>query len=565
MDKALNQIFESALVALNIPHEKNFKFVQVSNRPDLCDYQSNIAFGLAKDLKKSPTEIAQTICDGLKKNTDKFTDVSVAGNGFINMRLSGGFLANCANELLQNPDACINRTASPKTVIFDYGGYNIGKELHLGHMRSTIIPESIARIYRAKGDKVISDVHIGDWGKPMGLIITEIRERGLADTGVKLSDLQDIYPTASTRAKEDSDYNDRALQATYDLQMGDADATKIWKQFTDLSIESAKKIATTLGANFDLWNGEACVNEITRELVDDLKQDGRAILDKGAYIIPLTPKDTNGKKLPPVIIEKTNGGIMYASTDLGTIADRVATYNPDEILYFTDDRQSMYFEQVFAASYKTKIADKNKLSLQHFPFGTVCGDDGKPLKSRDGSAVKLSDIVNSAIEKGIAKLADKNFTDDEKKSIGSSIGISCLKFADLMNDMSQNYIFNLDKATASEGKTAAYILYGIVRINSILNKAKNKNSFGKKIEPATNEFEKKLQLELVKISSVIDLAYNLKKPHILCEYLFELTQAFNAFYANTEILNSHENIAILTKQIMELVCNLIGLEPVEKM
>ncbi|MDR2933936.1 MAG: arginine--tRNA ligase [Rickettsiales bacterium] len=565
MEKQLNKIFEDALIALKIQHKKDSKFISISNRPDLCDYQSNIAFGLAKELQKSPTEIAQTICNELKKNSFEFSDVSVAGNGFINMKLSDDFLASFVNELLQNSDTRVNKNAIPKTVIMDFGGYNIGKELHLGHLRSTIIAESVARIYRIKGDHVISDVHLGDWGKPMGLIITEIRERGLTNSGVELSDLQTIYPTASERAKNDSEYNNRALQATYDLQTGDADATKIWKQFTTLSIESAKKIATILGANFDVWYGESNADKTTKKMVDDLKKNGDAILDNGAYIIPLTPDDTNGKKLPPVIIEKTNGGIMYASTDMGTIIDRISEWKPDEILYFTDDRQSLHFEQVFAAVYKTKIADKNKLSLQHLPFGTVCGEDGKPLKSRDGDAVKLSDAINAAIEKGIAKMSEKNFNDDEKKSIGTSIGISCLKFADLMNDRTQNYIFNLDKATASEGKTAAYILYSIVRINSILNKSENKNFATQKITTASTLAERKLQLELIKISSIIDAAYTTKKPHILCEYLFELAQIFNTFYAHTEIINSHENIATLTKQIMELTCHLIGITPVEKM
>ena len=564
MESLLNNILEKTLNSLNYPYSKNNRLVQLSNRPDLCDYQSNIAYSLAKTFGKNPRDVAQIICNELSKN-ENFKDVSVAGNGFINIKLSDGFISEYINNLLKKPELRINKNKKQKMVVIDFGGYNIGKDLHIGHIRSTIIGETVARICRAKGDKVISDVHLGDWGKPMGLIITEIRERGLSKTGVTLDDLSTIYPTASEKAKKDPIYNERALQATYELQNGDAEATRIWRQFTDLSIHKAKELAESLGANFDVWYGESTVDKITRALVEKWKKDNTAILDNGAYIIPLTEKDTGGKKLPPVIIEKTNGGLMYASTDLGTIADRMDKWNPDEILYFTDNRQIMHFEQVFATAYKTKLVDKNKTVLKHFPFGTICGEDGKPLKSRDGGNVKLSDVTEEAIEKGIAKLKDKDFTEEEKKEIGKSVGLSCLKFADLMNDLTQSYVFNLDKATASEGKTAAYILYSIVRINSILNKSDSKNYANNKINIAKTDTEKKLQLQLIRISDVIDQAYLTKKPHILCEYLFELAQSFNAFYANNEILNKHENIAQLTKEIMESLCNLLGLFTVEKM
>lgn len=563
MEALLNKILKNTLETLNIVYDKSIKLVHISDRPDLCDYQSNIVFNLAKEIGKNPKQIGQLICDELKKNNN-FQDVFVAGSGFINIKLSDSFVANYVNDLFYHPELRINKTNKPKTVIIDFGGYNIGKDLHIGHIRSTILGETVARIYRAKGDKVISDVHLGDWGKPMGLIITEIRDRGLAESGVSLEDLSTIYPTASEKAKNDSKYNERALQATYDLQNGDADATRIWRQFTDLSIAKAKTLAESLGANFDIWHGESTADKSAKEIVAKWKKDGTAVLDNGAYIIPLTLEDTGGKKLPPVIVEKTNGGLMYASTDFGTLINRVKTWNPDEILYFVDNRQIMYFEQIFATAYKTGIVDKNKTLLKHFPFGTICGSDGKPLKSRDGGTVKLSDVTSEAIQKSIEKLSNRDFTDKEKIEIGKSVGIACLKFADLMNDLTQNYIFNLDKATASEGKTAAYILYSIVRINSILNKS-NKDNLKQNIVTASTDTEKQLQLQLIKISDIIDQAYITKKPHILCEYLFELAQRFNAFYASNEILNCHENIALLTKEIMELLCNLLGLPIVEKM
>jgi len=563
MEAILNNILELVLNTLNIKYEKNTKLVQISNRKDLCDYQSNIAFSIAKQIGNTPKDVAKTICDELTKD-NRFSDVSVAGAGFINIKLSENFIAEYVNNLFIHPELRINKTENPKTVIIDFGGYNIGKDLHIGHIRSTILGETVARIYRAKGDKVISDVHLGDWGKPMGLIITEIRERGLAESGVTLENLSTIYPAASEKAKKDPEFNERALQATNDLQNGDPDATRIWRQFTDLSISKAKELVNILNAHFDVWYGESTADKAAKEIVAKWKSDGTAVLDNGAYIITLSPDDANGKKLPPVIIEKTNGGLMYASTDFGTLINRVDTWNPDEILYFTDNRQIMYFDQIFAAAYKTGIVDKNKTLLKHFPFGPICGSDGKPLKSRDGGSVKLSDVTDEAIEKGIKKLENKNFTDEEKNKIGSSVGIACLKFADLMNDLTQSYIFNLDKATASEGKTAAYILYAIVRINSILNKS-SKENLKNKIAIAKTDTEKKLQLQLARISDVIDQTYLTKKPHILCEYLFELAQIFNTFYASNEILNKNENIALLTKEIMELVCNLLGLPIVEKM
>lgn len=566
MENQLNEIIKSVFKKLKINTDQNGKYIRISDRPDLCDYQSNIAFSLAKEKKESPIKIAEEIKEELSKDKDTFSEVSVAGNGFINLKLSDKFLSETTNNLLHNKESRINKNKKSKTIIVDYGGYNIGKQLHMGHLRPTIIGESIVRICKIKGDKTIGDVHLGDWGKPMGLIIEEIRDRGLDKTGVKLEDLNEIYPTASNKAKENEDFNKRALKATDDLQNGEEEATKIWKQFTSLSIEHTKKIIEVLDARFDLWEGEASADKITRETIEKLKKSGEIILDNGAYIIELPPEYTDGKKLPPIIMEKTSGGLMYASTDIGTIVDRMNKFNPDEILYVVDDRQSLHFEQVFAAVRKTKLV-KPETHLEHLKFGTICGEDGKPLKSRDGTAITLNEAINEAISKGIEKLKDRNISEKDKKEIGTIIGVSSLKFADLMNDRTQNYIFNMEKAVASEGKTGAYILYSIVRINSILqkNNIKEENLEKKEIQIPESKYERDLQLSLVKLPDIIDRAYDLKKPHIICEYLFEIAQKFNSFYANETISGSKEPISLLTKQIMELLCYLLGMKTVKEM
>lgn len=596
---------------------RNIATFQVSNRPDMGDFQSNCAMPLGKILNKSPREIAENIVLELKKS-DIFMDISVAGSGFINASLADKFILDYVNKTksdlpfdeiqtsakfanigditatdeIKNHKTWENqekqeekkgekKNSKKKTVIIDFGGFNIAKEPHVGHLRSTVIGESLRRIYIFCGDRVISDMHQGDWGLNMGLVICgiEVKYPNLAcfqkdfdgddvdDLNLTASDLTEIYRYANARAKEDTDFMEKVHKATKLLQDGYKPYGVLWKYFTSISIAVLNELAVnTLGAHFDLWNGESHVNELMRLMIRNLSQMGVLKQSEGAKIIEFSEEE----KLPPLIMEKSDGALMYASSDMATILDRIQTYNADLLLYVVDGRQSLHFKQVFAACKKINLLNE-KHRAEHCPFGTVNGKDGKPLKTRDGEFIKLGDMIEEVIDK-IREKSEKNGAMDENNI--KKIALACIKFADLINYRESDYIFDFNQFTTYEGKTGAYLLYAIVRINAILaNCGDLEPNFKLKIEEFHLKEERDILLELVKFGTVIRNAYDKKAPNFIADYAYGLAKKFSSFYAVAPISGEPSNsykmskISLISaiKRHLEMSLWLLGIDTVDRM
>lgn len=564
----LEKIFDS------LEYDRKFANFQYSDRPDISDFQANCAMPLSKILHKTPREIAEKIAEKLKEK-DIFKKVSVDGPGFINISLSEQFLLNIVNETICDKNfGCVVNNYE-KTVIIDFGGYNIAKEPHVGHLRSTVIGESIRRIYEFCGDRVISDVHQGDWGLNMGMVICGIevkypnlacfkenfRNETIDDLAITTEDLTEIYRYANARIKDDKEFEEEVHRATKMLQDGYKPYRTLWKYFTEISIADLKELAVdVLGAHFDMWNGESHVHELIRLMLRNLIQSGIVITSEGAKIIDLTDIDNS---LPPLIMEKSDGAVMYASSDMATILDRIQKHNADLILYVVDARQSLHFKQVFSACEKINLLNE-KHRAEHCPFGTVNGSDGKPLKTRSGEIIRLRDLINETIAK-IEKKSQNSDRDTVKK-----IAVACIKFADLINHRESNYVFDFDQFTNYEGKTGAYILYSVVRINSILS---NQEKFDYKITEIKTKEERDLIMELTKFSNTVMSSYNKKAPNFIAEYVYNLARKFSTFYANCSINNetlesykkSKISLIFITKQYVEKCLYLLGIDPVIKM
>ena len=556
-----------------LDYDKNFAIFQYSDRPDLSDFQTNCAMSLCKILKKSPIEIANNIKNELEK-IDFIEKVTVDGPGFINVTIKNDIIFNYINKTINN-DNCGLKNFSNKTVIIDFGGYNIAKEAHVGHLRSTVIGESIRRIYKFCGDKVISDVHQGDWGLQMGMVIEGIRLKypeaecfkenfdkdEITDLNLTSSELTEIYRTSSNKSKEDVEYNKKVHETTTKLQNGYKPYTILWKYFTNISINDLKKIVEdVLNAHFDLWNGESSVNELIKIMLRNLVQQKIVIESQGAEIIDISDMDEN---IPPVIVKNSEGAVMYATSDMATILDRIQKFNCDLILYVVDARQSLHFKQVFLACKKIGLLnDKHK--AEHCPFGTMNGKDNKPFKTRSGDNVKLQDLINDTINKIKEKSIIKD--DDTIKKIATA----CIKFADLINYRESNYIFDLDQFTNYEGKTGAYLLYSVVRINSILDKQK---CFNFSINQINTKEEKDLLIELTKFPYVIKSSYDKKAPNFIAEYVYKLAKKFNSFYSVCNINNEKDeeykkskiSLIYITRQYIIKSLDLLGIDCVDKM
>ena len=557
-----------------LEYNNKFAFFQYSDRPDLSDFQSNAAMALAKELHKSPRDVAQTIVDKLK-NSDIIENITIDGPGFINITIKDSFIINEINETFNDEKCGYKNDEKNKNVVIDFGGYNIAKEAHVGHLRSTVIGESIRRIYTFCGDKVTADVHLGDWGLQMGMVIEGIRlkfpnakcfkenfdDETIDDINVTPAELTEIYRLASNKSKEDKEFNVNIHKTTKKLQDGYKPYITLWKYFTNISIDDLKDIAENiLNAHFDLWNGESSVNDLMILMVRNLIDKKIIIESEGAKIIDLNDLEEG---IPPAIIKNSEGSFMYAASDLATILERIQKFHADLILYIVDARQSLHFKQVFLAA--KKIGLLNDLhKAEHCSFGTMNGKDNKPFKSRSGENVKLRDLINEVI----AKIKEKSKIDDEKNI--KNIAVACLKFADLINYRESNYIFDMDQFTNYEGKTGAYLLYSIVRINSIINQ-QNNNEY--KIIQIKSKEEKDLLLELSKFSLTIKNAYDKKAPNILSEYVYNLAKKFSTFYAacpiNSEIdinyKNSKLSLAFLVRQYVTVCLDLLGIDTVEKM
>ena len=568
-------------------YDEKFARVNVSNRPDLCEYQCNGAMAAAKTYKKAPIMIANDVVEKLKEQAI-FSMAEAVNPGFINLKLAPAFLASYLNDMQADENLSIEKTKNPKTIIIDYGGPNVAKPLHVGHLRSAIIGESIKRMGRFLGHKVIGDVHLGDWGLQMGLIITELRKRSPElvyfdenyegeypkEAPFTVSELEEIYPAASGKSKEDEAYKNEALEATLQLQQGRRGYRALWSHIMNVSVEDLKKNYSKLHVDFDLWMGESDADPYIPAMVNYLKENGYAYVDQGALVVDVK-EETDTKEIPPCMILKSDGASLYNTTDLATIVQRVEDYQPDEIIYVVDKRQELHFVQVFRCAKKAKMVGENT-ELSFVGFGTMNGKDGKPFKTREGGVMRLERLIGEINDEMYKKIVENRSVKDENaEKTAQMVGLSAIKYGDLSNQASKDYIFDVERFTSFEGNTGPYILYTIVRIKSILERYKNEggNPQDGKILEAFNESEKNLMLELGKFNSVIEPAFQEKAPHKICSYIYDLANAFNSFYHETKILSEENQVQkqswirllVLCRDVLETCIDLLGFEAPERM
>lgn len=568
-------------------YEEKFGKVTVSNRPDLCEYQCNGAMAAAKAYRKAPIMIANDVVEKLQDKSI-FESAQAVNPGFINLKLDRDFLASYLNQMTEDENLSVEKTGSPKTIVIDYGGPNVAKPLHVGHLRSAIIGESIKRMGRFLGHKVIGDVHLGDWGLQMGLIITELSKRQPdlvyfdkdyqgeypQEAPFTVSELEEIYPTASKRSKEDEDYKNEALEATLELQQGRRGYRALWEQIMKVSVADLKRNYEKLSVDFDLWKGESDADSYIPGLVEYLKGKGYAYQDQGALVVDVKEeKDT--KEIPPCMILKSDGASLYTTTDLATIVQREEDYHPDEIIYVVDKRQELHFVQVFRCAKKTGLVpDSTELSF--VGFGTMNGKDGKPFKTREGGVMRLERLISEINEEMYKKIVEnRSVKGDDAHKTAEMVGLSAIKYGDLSNQASKDYVFDVDRFTSFEGNTGPYILYTIVRIKSILNRYKEAGGNPEEgvILGAANDSEKALMMVLSRLNSVIQPAFQEKAPHKICSYIYELANAFNSFYHETKILGEENEkqktswiqVLVLTEKVLETCIGLLGFEAPDRM
>ncbi len=527
LKKEIEQILINAIKSCNIEIPAGTSILKNSDRPDLSDFQSNIAMSLVKTLKKNPRQIATEI---VEKIDNKDLTVSIDGPGFINIIVGNNFISQIVSRETFAPHNQIN----PKKIIIDYGGPNVAKSLHVGHLRASIIGESLKNLARFMGCNVVGDIHLGDWGLPMGLIIASIKEKGLK-LPLTISELNPIYPEASKRSKVDEAFMIRAQEETKKLQNGDKENREIWKSFWETSVNDIKRILSILNVSFNLWLGESDANDDVNMLVEKFRKNGLTKISEGAEVIDLSNYPMNGTEVPPFIMVKSNGAVMYGMTDLATLYDRIERQHADIVWYVVDSRQSLHFHQVFSTAEITKI--KGNTQLEHLGFGSVLGLDGKPLKTRNGDNVSLEELISSTIEMARKKIDEnektKSLSESEKQEIARDVGIAALKFADLINPRTTDYIFNLEKFTSFEGKTGPYILYTAVRIKSLLRDVKE--DFVNADIVISNKSDKALAMKLCEFDEAVEKSFDARGVHILVQYIYELATVFNDFYHNCKI------------------------------
>ena len=575
-------------------YDAKYGKVTLSNRPDLCEYQCNGAMAAAKEYKKAPFMIADEVAEKLSGNA-MFSMVESVKPGFLNLKLDEAYLADYVAKMQADEGryGC-EKTKEPKTIMIDYGGPNVAKPLHVGHLRSAIIGESIKRIGRFMGHTVIGDVHLADWGLQTGLTITELRERKPdlvyfdesytgeypAEAPFTISELEEIYPTASGKSKEDAAYKEAAMQATYELQHGRRGYQALLSHILNVSVTDLKRNYENLNVSFDLWKGESDAQPYIPDMVQKMKDDGFAYISDGALVVDVK-EDTDTKEIPPCMILKSDGASLYNTTDLATIVWRMKDYHPDELIYVVDKRQELYFTQVFRCARKTGLV-KPETGLKFLGFGTMNGKDGKPFKTREGGVMRLQYLLESVNEEMLKKITENQkakenleISEEEAKETAKMIALAAIKYGDLSNQASKDYIFDIDRFTSFEGNTGPYILYTIVRIKSILNKyhSMGKDESGAVIEAAHSASEKNLMLALSGFGAMMENAYEETAPHKICSYIYELANAFNSFYHETKIM-SEENEQIqksyirlleLTKSVLETCIDLLGFKAPERM
>ena len=563
--------------------------VSVSNRPDLCEYQCNGAMAGAKQYKKAPIMIANEVAEKLQGG-QVFAEVNAVAPGFLNLKLSEAFLAEYVCEMEASEKFGLEKPSKTKKIIIDYGGANVAKPLHVGHIRSAVIGESIKRIYRYAGHEVIGDVHLGDWGLQMGLVITGVQDRQPdllyfddsftgeypEEAPFTISELEEIYPAASAKSKEDPEYKARAMEATFKLQSGVRGYRALWKHILNVSVADLKKNYGSLNVEFDLWKGESDVHDIIPDMVKYMKDGGYAHLSDGALVVDVK-EETDTKEMPPCMILKSDGASLYNTTDLATIMERMKLYHPDEIVYVVDKRQDLYFEQVFRCARKTKLVEP-ETELKFLGFGTMNGKDGKPFKTRQGGVMRLENLIADTKEEMYRKIKEgREMSDEEAQAVADIVAVSALKYGDLSNQASKDYVFDIDRFTSFEGDTGPYILYTIVRIKSILAKYKEQggdlDAAKKALCAARNESEKALQMQIAGFNAMMEKACEELAPHKVCAYIYDLANAFNHFYHETKIL-AEENaerkaglvaLLMLTRDVLEACIDVLGFEAPEKM
>lgn len=595
MKKILDLITDEVTKAFTeCGYDAKYAKVTLSNRPDLCEYQCNGAMAAAKEYKKAPFMIADEVVEKLAANPI-FAMAESVKPGFLNLKIDEAYLADYVAKMQEDDGrfGC-EKTEAPKTIMIDYGGPNVAKPLHVGHLRSAIIGESVKRIGKFMGHNVIGDVHLGDWGLQMGLIITELKLRRPelvyfddAYTGeypeeapFTISELEEIYPTASKKSKEDEAYKEAAMQATFELQHGKRGYQALLKHILNVSVTDLKRNYANLNVSFELWKGESDAQPYIPDMVQKMKDDGFAYISDGALVVDVK-EDTDTKEIPPCMILKSDGASLYNTTDLATMVWRMKDYNPDEIIYVVDKRQELYFTQVFRCARKTGIV-KPETELKFLGFGTMNGKDGRPFKTRDGGVMRLEHLISGINEEMLAKIQENQKTKEnlgisteEAENTAKMVALAAIKYGDLSNQASKDYIFDIDRFTSFEGNTGPYILYTIVRIKSILNKyhGLGKDDSGAVIGAAHSKSEKDLMLELSKFNAVMESAFEETAPHKICSYIYDLANAFNSFYHGTKIM-SEENETVqksyirlleLTKSVLETCIDVLGFSAPERM
>ena len=563
-------------------YDASYGKVTVSNRPDLCEYQCNGAMAGAKAYHKAPIMIANEVAEKLAGNA-AFSDISAVAPGFLNISLAGDFLAEYLSKMESGDKFGID-LPKKKKIIVDYGGPNVAKPLHVGHLRAAIIGESVKRICKYLGNDVIGDVHLGDWGLQMGLIITELKcrkpdlpyfDEGFsgeypAEPPFTLSELEEIYPCASAKSKEDEAYRDEALEATKKLQSGQRGFRAIWQHIMNVSVPDLKKNYADLSVDFDWWKGESTVDPIIPEMVDDMKKNGFAYESEGALVVDVA-EDSDTKEIPPCMILKSDGAALYTTTDLATLLDRKREFGPDQVIYVVDKRQEMHFVQVFRCAKKTGIVSEDT-KLDFLGFGTMNGKDGKPFKTREGGVMRLETLIADIREGMYNKIMENHEADPaDAKATSEIVALSAIKYGDLSNQATKDYVFDTDKFISFEGNTGPYILYTIVRIKSILSK------YGKELPTAIkipqNASEKELMLALSGFSGMIVSAYEEIAPHKICAFIYDVCNSFNRFYHETRILTEEDAakkdgwiaLLLLTRRVLETCIDLLGFAAPEKM
>lgn len=570
-------------------YDRELGKVTLSNRPDLCEYQCNGAMAGAKQYKKAPLMIANDVAAKLT-DSSVFAKAEAVAPGFLNLTLTNEFVGEYVKNMRAADKYGLEEDKTAETIVIDYGGPNIAKPLHIGHLRSAIIGESIKRILRYIGHTVVGDVHMGDWGLQMGLVINElkIRNSGLvyfdenytgeypSEPPFTLAELEEIYPYASKRSKEDEAYKADAMACTFKLQSGVRGYRALWNHIIEVSVTDLKNNYKRLNVEFDLWNGESAVQDLIPGMVDSMKKGGYAHISEGALVVDVK-EDTDTKEVPPCMILKSDGAALYNTTDLATIMMRMSEYNPDKIIYMTDKRQELYFEQVFRCARKTKLV-KPETKLVYIGFGTMNGSDGKPFKTRAGGVMRLESLIQEIYDEMLRKIAENSgIEDDEARQTAETVALAALKYGDLSNQASKDYIFDIERFTSSEGDTGPYILYTIVRIKSILAKfvenGGDLEAVRMDIKAPVNDSEKQLMMALAKYNASIEAAAQEYAPHKICAYIYDLANAFNHFYHETKILAEEDAsrkagwiaLLALTRDVLETSIDLLGFSAPDRM